>query len=146
MDYARKLLIAKILVMAATTAYTFGPLFVDFGASHMQSEYWSAHARFHLGWVLSANVIAFPILMYVLWGKLHGTGRSVRLVAFLGMAYALGFFVTGAMREKIDAALHDPGYAHQVFGLDRNLVMNMFVFALLGIGILFSLKRRETGN
>jgi hypothetical protein len=143
MPYAKKLLIAKILVTIATLAYTFIPLFVDFRASHMAAEYWSAHARFHLGWTLSAHVFALPVLLYVLWGKLHGTGRSVRLVGFLGMAYTLGFFITAAMRDKLDAALHDPGHAHLIFGLDENLVMNLFVFVLLAAGVLLSVKRKE---
>ncbi len=42
--------------------------------------------------VLVFWLISLPILFYLLWGKLHGTGRSVRIVGYLGLAYCISCF------------------------------------------------------
>ena len=144
MEYSRKLWIAKILIMLATLLYTFEPLLVDLSSTHSEPDIWSMHGRFHWIWGLSSHVIAFPILMYLLWGNLHGTGRSVRVVAFLGMAYALGFFVTATFGEKFGAQLHDSSHEHPPYGGDGEFSIMIISFALLCIGVLFSIKRGES--
>lgn len=143
MIYARKLFIAKILVTLAMALYAFLPPLIDFGSSHIASDLWSPHARFHLTASLWANILAFPVLMYVVWGALHGTGRSVRLVAFLGMAYTLGFMVAGAMRGHIGADYHDPGREKLILGVDGNLLVFGLIFTTLLIAVLFSIRRAE---
>ena len=109
MDYSRKLLISKILITVATAVYLTLPVLTNYNGD------------------IFGNLLAFPILMYAVWGKLHGTGRSVRLVAFLGMAYAVGYFISVVLR--VNGTL--PTYLPSV----------TLIFTLLTLGVLFSIKR-----
>ena len=112
MEYAKKLKIAKILVTLGIAIFTLTPFF-----THLDVNIWG-------------NIIAFPVFLYVLWGSLHGTGRSVRLVAFLGMAYAIGSFIsantTGANWKQSES---------QFLGL---------IFVILALGVFISLKPRNS--
>jgi len=142
MIYGKKLLVAKILVSLGLCMYALIPFAVVFGASHIGSEHWTPHARFHLTWVLYGNLMALPVMLWAIWGKkLHGTGRSVRLMAFLGMAFSMGFYVAVASRARIGAELHDPGHEHLVMGVDGNLVSTGIVLILLLSGVLLSIRR-----
>jgi len=146
MTYTTKLLIAKILITIGLSLYALLPFVIDFGGSHIASVDWSPHARFHLTWVLFGNVMALPVLLFAIWSKLHGTGRSVRLVAFLGMAYTLGFFVAASLRGRLGSDLHDAGHEHLVLGLDGNLISTGLIFAMLLLGVFFSIKRSTDNN
>lgn len=145
MTYAKKLLIAKILVSLGLCIYVLMPFAVDFGASHIGSEHWTLHARFHLTWVLFGNLMALPIMLWAVWGKkLHGTGRSVRLMAFLGLAFTMGFSVAATSRARLGAELHDPGHEHLIMGIDGNLVSTGVVFALLLSGVILSIRPKSS--
>lgn len=146
MTYARKLLAAKLLITGCMVFYSIVPVFIDFGPSHIASETWTAHGRFHLSWILITNMIAMPVLLMALWSKLHGTGRSVRLVGFLGLAYTLGFFVAAALRGRFGSVLHDAGHAHLMLGFDGNLVVNAVMTLLIAIGIMLSIKPRSEAS
>ncbi|MBL4869533.1 MAG: hypothetical protein JKX72_01130 [Robiginitomaculum sp.] len=137
-------MIAKVLVSAGITMYTLLPFAVDFGTSHIGAEHWSPHARFHLTWVLYGNLIALPIMLFAIWSKLHGTGRSVRFVAFLGMAYTLGFYVANALSGKYGTALHDDGHEHLVLGVDGNLISTSVIFCLFLLGAIISIRPKNT--
>ena len=142
MTYAKKLTIAKILVSLGLCIYVLMPFAVDFGASHIGSEHWTPHARFHLTWVLYGNLMALPIMLWAVWGKkLHGTARSVRLMAFLGLAFTMGFYLATASRARIGAELHDPGHEHLILGMDGNLVSTSAVFILLLSGVFLSIRK-----
>jgi len=143
MTYEKKLTVAKVLVSLGLCMYALIPFAVDFGVSHIGSEHWTPHARFHLTWVLYGNLMALPIMLWAVWGKLHGTGRSVRLMAFLGMAFTTGFYVAVASRARIGAELHDPGHEHLVMGMDGNLVSTAMVFLLLLTGAFLSIRPEE---
>ena len=143
MGYEKRLRVAKILVSLGLSLYALLPMIVDFGGSHIKSEHWSPHARFHLTWVLFGNAMALPIFLFAIWSKLHGSGRSVRLVAFLGMAYTLGFGVAGAFRGKFGSDFHDPGHEHLVLGVDGNLISTSIIFGLLFIGVWLSIRPKN---
>jgi len=114
MDYARKLLIAKILVTIGMVIFTIAPLFVYVGAN------------------MWGNILAFPVFMYVLWGSLHGTGRSVRLVAFIGMAYTIGNLISAG--------------ATDIQGIASVKPLLGSIFGILTLGVLISLKPRSTAK
>ncbi|PHQ67091.1 MAG: hypothetical protein COB92_05685 [Robiginitomaculum sp.] len=142
MTYGKKLLVAKILVSLGLCMYVLIPFAVDFGVSHIDPEHWTPHARFHLTWVLYGNLMALPVMLWAIWGKkLHGTGRSVRLMAYLGMAFTMGFYVAVAFRARIGAELHDPDHEHLVMGAYGNLVSTGIVFILLLSGVFISIRR-----
>ena len=143
MIYEKKLLSSKITITIGLVLYALLPMVIDFGGSHINSEQWSPHARFHLTWVLFGNAMALPIFLFAIWSKLHGSGRSVRLVAFLGMAYTLGFGVAGLFRGKFGSDFHDPGHEHLIFGADGNLITMSIIFGLLSIGVLLSIRPKN---
>ena len=77
MTYAARLNLSKILLSLAI-------LLVLLPAAKM-----GAADRVDIFWLIS-----LPVFFYLLWGKLHGTGRSVRIVGYLGLAYAASYFAT----------------------------------------------------
>jgi hypothetical protein len=144
MAYEKRLFWAKILVSLALTAYVLLPPLVDFGDSHIASQHWTPHARLHLAWTLYGNILALPIMLWAIWSRrLFGTARSVRLMAYLGLAFTMGFFIAGAFSHKLGADYHDPGHERLIFGIDTNLVMNGTILILLFAGIFLSIRRSE---
>jgi len=143
MGYAKKLLLAKILVTFCMLNYSLVPLLIDFGPSHIASENWTPHGWFHLSWTLSYHLLALPVLLYVLWSKLHGTGRSVRLVALLGLAYTGSFYVALFLRGHLNSDLHDIGHEHLIFGFDGNSFVVTLNFVILVVATILSLKPRH---
>jgi len=142
MTYAKRLLAAKILVSTALTAYVLLPPLVDFGESHIASQHWTPHARLHLAWTLYGNILALPIMLWAIWSRqLFGTARSVRLMAYLGLAFTTGFFIAGALSHKLGADYHDAGHERLIFGMDTNLVVNGTIMVLLFAGIFLSIRR-----
>ncbi|HHL43722.1 MAG TPA: hypothetical protein ENJ42_08895 [Hellea balneolensis] len=78
MRYKTRLLMAKILVSLAVLVYAQMPLCEN--GLNIQALNGAAYG----------HLLAVPVLLFAIWGRLHGTGRSVRLVGFLGIAYWLG--------------------------------------------------------
>jgi len=77
-----------------------------------------------------AKATSLPIMLYAIWYKtLFGTGRSVRLMAYLGLAYVLGVFIAGAFSQKLG------------LDTDANIFMKGLIFALLLLGVFFSIRR-----
>lgn len=141
MTYEQRLFIAKVLITSCVVNYSIVPLFIDFGSSHIGSEQWTPHGRFHLSWTFFYHVLALPVLLYVLWSKLHGTGRSVRLVGFLGLAQTGSFFVALSFKERFQSAVHDVGHEHLVMGMDGNAFINAINFVVIAAAILLSIRR-----
>ncbi|NNC37370.1 MAG: hypothetical protein EX271_11815 [Acidimicrobiales bacterium] len=110
MNYSTKMMISKTLVTAAIALYAALPFFTK----------WE--------WMSVGNLLAFPVFLYALWGGLHGTARSVRLVAFLVMAYILGYFISLNWLSDRPPLEYLPYFAA--------------VFGLLTLGVLFSIKRK----
>ncbi len=143
MAYEKKLIIAKILVSLGLCLLILAPLTVDFSATHMTSPDWTPHARFHLAAASFGNIMALPIMLYAVWSKtLFGTGRSVRLMAYLGLAFTIGVFIAGALRPKMGAEYYDMGNQILIFGVDANIMMKGIVFILLILGIIMSIRRK----
>ncbi len=129
MIYEKKLLLAKILVSVGLCVFVLVPIGFGLGANHMPS-------------VQYGHLIALPIMLWAIWGrKLHGTGRSVRLMAFIGIAFTLGFFIAAALGDKLEANLHDPGLERLIFGMDNNMVMNGTILVLLVLGVFLSIRQ-----
>lgn len=145
MTYEKRLLTAKLLITGCVVFYSLAPLFLDFGPSYMGNVNSTVHGQFHMSWTLMSNLIALPVLLFALWSKLHGSGRSVRLVAFLGLAYTLGFFAAAAMTPHVDIS-HvvdpGPGYKHDWLGRAGNMKANAVITLLLIVGIILSIRRK----
>lgn len=144
MTYAKRLLTAKLLITGCVVFYSLAPLFLDFGPSYMGDVNSAVRGPFHMSWTLMSNVIALPVLLFALWSKLHGSGRSVRLVAFLGLAYTLGFFAAAALTPYVDilyAVDPGPGHKHGWLGRAGNMKVNAVITLLLIAGIILSIRR-----
>lgn len=82
MGKTHRALLAKILVTIGVTAFALRPFIFEDGA-----EGYYGH------------IIALPVLLFALWSRLHGSGRSIRLVAFLGLAYCIGIWISGSAQD-----------------------------------------------
>jgi len=78
MDYQRKLIIAKSIV-SVTAVLAAWPLVVGDPVD-----------RAVVVWTIS-----LPVFAFLLWGNLHGTGRSVRIMSLLGLTYSISFLILG---------------------------------------------------
>jgi hypothetical protein len=124
MIYFKKLFISKILVSLGLCVFVFVPLILSLKANHMGAGYYG-------------HLIALPIMLWAVWGKkLHGTARSVRLMAFLGLAYTMGSYLATASRARIGTDLLETGHEH--------LVINGTVLVLLLLGTLLSIHSKES--
>jgi len=102
MAYETRLRIAKFILAAAVFACVI--------LAHT-SRLWEQAQIFWL--------IILPVLLYLLWGALHGTGRSARIVGLLGMAYCVS-----------DVLTSNSGISTPILG----------IFALFFLGTIASIK------
>jgi len=93
MSYEKRLLAAKAILTATAIAAAW-PLVIG-----------SFYDRGVVIWTIS-----LPIFAYLLWGNVHGTGRSVRMMGLLGLAYATSFLMTGAGDGPLFPALLSAGF------------------------------------
>jgi len=139
MTHATKLLAAKILVSFGLALLMLGSLLVYFAAG---SPDWTPHGRFHLASTAFGSALALPVMLYAIWYKtLFGTGRSVRLMAYLGLAYVLGVLIAGAARPHLAAEYYGSGQQILIMGVNANIFMNALVFVVLLLGIFLSIRR-----
>ena len=106
MAYETRLRIAKLILMAG--------IFACIVLAHISVQWGQAQ----IFWLL-----ILPVLIYLLWGGLHGTGRSARIVGYLGMAYC----VSGVLASQSGISAPEPG-----------------VFTLFLLGALASIKTSKT--
>lgn len=131
MTYEKKLLIAKMLVSVGLCVFVLIPLTMGLGASQASSGQYG-------------HLIALPIMLWVIWGsKLHGTGRSVRLMAYLGLAFVAGFYMSAASHLKSGASTHNSGHENMMLGMNCNVMFAGTVFILLLSGVFISIRPTE---
>ena len=88
------------------------------------------------------HILALPVMLWAIWGtRLHGTARSVRLIAFLGMAFVLGDFWVRTRLLSVGEKGADMQPSHGLLGLqDYGLALGV-IFMLLAVGTLFSIHK-----
>jgi hypothetical protein len=61
------------------------PLLMDINETHQLNEAWPPHARYHGAMLLSANILAGLIALYLLWSRrgAEGEGQRIRMAALL---------------------------------------------------------------
>ncbi len=144
MSDTTKLFISKILVSLGLVLLMFGALVV-YSASDLPQ--WTTSGRFHLATTAFGSIMALPIMLYAIWNKtLFGTGRSVRLMAYLGLVHVLGVFTAGAARPNLAAEYYGSGQQFFIMGINANIFMNALVFAILLLGGLFTIRRGADKN
>jgi len=128
MIYTKKLLIAKILVSTGLCLFVLIPLILGFSSGHMAGYY--------------GHLLALPILLWAIWDKkLHGTGRSVRLMAYLGLALTMGSYIAARSNLKLGEKSHESVHTNMILGMDSYVMFAGLVFILLVLGIFISIRR-----
>ncbi len=143
MKFEKRLFFAKILTTLCVIEYAFVPLVMDFSASNIASSELTPYGRFHLSWSLTNHILALPVLLSVLWSKLHGTARSLRLVALLGLAYTGSFFATMTARPYVGSNFYGRDHAHLILGMGGEVLNMSIIFLVLVISIFLTLGPRN---
>ena len=143
MPYSKKLSSAKILLTINAVLIALLPWVMGIEPTLVGQDNWTAHGRFHYSWTAFQNLLALPVFLYLLWGKLHGTGRSIRIVAFLSLAYIGSFFVASAVAEGVGPSVYDNTHGTLLFGIDGYVVVLSVSFILTVSATLLSIKNRK---
>ena len=131
---------ARGLITVATIWYGFVPLLADLNPSHLFNPNWTPHARMHLTWLLSTNLLLAMYALYLLWGA-----REVLRAGLLGLCVVGGFWVATLSRDLYGGMLVDPDLSAEfVMGLNPNIVANTLLLLLLGVGVF--LQSRAGGQ
>ncbi|MEM6310982.1 MAG: DUF6640 family protein [Pseudomonadota bacterium] len=123
----------KISVSALTVFYGFVPGFADLNETHLFNPLWSAHARFHGAWFLAFGAGVAFISLYLMWWC-----DEVFVPIFLGLMFAVGFWIATVFGPAYGGALVDPnGHTHTIASVESNMflfsVVTMLLIAALGL-------------
>jgi hypothetical protein len=144
MEFATDNLLARILLTLAVVGFAFAPAKADFNATHATNPLWTPHARFHVVWQVTANLIIGLIALGLIWiGGPLATGR-LYLAAALGAAVLGGFFITALARPVFGGTFHDengyrpfrPPFGPAHWRFDVNVTVFTIVSAILVLGVL----------
>jgi len=83
---------ARLILTVPALVTLIVPLLMDSNHTHQLNEAWPPHARYHGAVLLSANVIAGLISMWLLWGARGGDAASRLRTAALLPALLWGSF------------------------------------------------------
>lgn len=93
---------------------------------------------------LTLAVIAVALLgplLFLLWSRLHGTGRGIRMAAYIAMAVFCAPFIAGHFAKKAVAA----NGVFETYWAASDPVATALVVAPLIIGALISIKLKKSG-
>ena len=106
----------RALISAAVVQTAVVPTLADFNHTHVFSEAWSPHARFHGIVALVMNAVLTPIALWQLWRRAPEAGA----VAMIPIAYWGSFFAAALVPGT---GLEDPEHpVPRVAGLPANMV------------------------
>ncbi|MEM6309557.1 MAG: DUF6640 family protein [Pseudomonadota bacterium] len=121
----------KIGVSLITIFYGFVPAFADLNETHLFNPLWSAHARFHGAWFLAFAAGVALISLYLMWWR-----DDVFVPIFLGLMFAIGFWIATVFGPAYGGALVDPnGHVQTIAGVEAN----MFLFSAVTILLIAAL-------
>lgn len=143
MLYSRKSYIAKILLTVNVVMIALSPWVFPLEPGAAAVDQWTPHGGFHYAWDAFNGLLGLPILLYLLWGKLHSTGRSIRVVAFLSLAYIGSFFVASSMSGVIGPSVYDHSHQALLVGIDGYVIILAISFVMTISATLLSIKGRQ---
>ena len=128
-------ILLKTGVSALTVFYGFVPAFADLNETHLFNSFWSAHARFHGAWFLAFAAGVALISLYLMWWR-----DEVFVPIFLGLMFAVGFWIATVFGPAYGGALVDPnGHTHTIAGIEANMflfsVVTTLLIAALGLAV-----------
>ena len=130
---------ARLVVTVATVWYGFVPLLADLNPTHLFNPNWTPHARMHLSWLLSANMLLATYALVLIW-RFKETVRAI----MIGLCVVGGFWVATLTRGFYGGKLVDPDLdVHFLIGINPNLVANAMVLLLLVTGLFLHLRENQ---
>jgi hypothetical protein len=131
--------LARILISFVTLVTLVGSNIADWNNTHIFSELWSPHARFHGTWFVIAISLLSVLCLWLVWSPEGQVDRS-RTAALIQGCIWLAFFP--AMLVP-DTALADPGKElAQIAGLELNFIGAVGHVALLATALALLHGRR----
>jgi hypothetical protein len=134
-------LLGRIILTIGALITLMGVNIADWNDTHVFSELWSPHARFHGAWWIFAISLLSALCLWLLWSRQADrqfqTTVAVLIQACIWMAFFPAMLIPGA-------ALADPGKRFdQIAGLDANLFLALVQVAILIVG--YALARSAKG-
>ena len=130
--------IGRILISAATIQTAIVPMLADWNETHILSDQWSPHARFHGVVSLAMNGLLAPVALWLLWRRSPEPGPA----AALPIAY-WGSFFAAALGPGTD--VEDPGHpVPRLKGIPANLVAAAVGVLTAGLGWYLDRSQRAT--
>ena len=138
-----KLMFAKIIITLCWCVLSIPPILFTWLTQASNLTKRGPEAQFVINWLLSSHLFCLPLIFYLVWSSLHGTGRSVRMAAYFGMAYTVAFFVTYARR----GTLKPDGMSMSAFDSMIDQTTHMYLcgglFVVLLIAVILSVKPKK---
>lgn len=138
------LLIAKLLLTAATLGYSAIPAAFDSNPTHATNPSFPGHARFHVVWQVSSYVYIAVLALYLIWTAGAETG-PLWLAAILAACAYGGFWTAVLSRPVYGGKLvsevnpvppFDWNIAGKRFQTDANVTLFTGAVAVLACGVL----------
>ena len=127
------MLLGRILVTIVTLITLVGSNLADWNHTHLFSELWSPHARFHGGWFIFTISLLSLLSLYLVWSQPAEQPRRAQLAALIQACIWIAFF--SAMLVP-GAALADPGKSlASIAGIEINLFGALAQLVLLAAGM-----------
>ena len=131
-------LLGRAILTIGALITLIGVNIADWNDTHVFSELWSPHARFHGAWWIFTISLLSAMCLWLLWSRQADrqfqTTVAVLIQACIWMAFFPAMLIPGA-------ALADPGKRFdQIAGLDANLFLALVQMAILIVG--YALARR----
>ena len=124
------MLLARILVALVSIETLVGSNLADWNHTHIFSEMWSPHARFHGAWFVFAVSLVSFLSLGLLWTR-RPQPQGTRIAAAIQMCIWLAFFPAMLVPHTL---LADPGSEITLAGIDLNLlgaILNVILLAIV---------------
>ena len=130
----------RFLISLAALITGLAPLFADWNDTHVFSDQWSPHARFHGVTSLGMALTLSPVALWLVWRPSADEEAAVTVAALIPIAYWGPFFVAPLVPGT---ALEDPGHpVPRLGGVPSNLLGA--AAAVLTSGLGWYLTRRQS--
>jgi hypothetical protein len=108
--------LGRALISAAAIQTAVVPFLADWNETHVFSDQWSPHARFHGFVSLGMNATLAPVALWMVWRRRSEPGAAT----LISIAYS-GWFFGAALVPHTD--VEDPGHpVPRVAGIPANMV------------------------